>query len=52
MNLCVIGTGYVGLVAGTCLAELGHKVVCVDRDEDKIKIYQTNAERVFNISAG
>ena len=37
MNICVIGTGYVGLVAGTCLAESGNEVVCVDVDEDKIK---------------
>jgi len=37
MNLCVIGTGYVGLVAGTCLADLGHKVICVDNDPAKIE---------------
>lgn len=36
MNVCVIGTGYVGLVVGTCLAEIGHKVVCIDIDEKKI----------------
>ena len=36
MNVTVIGTGYVGLVAGACLAELGHHVVCVDKDADKI----------------
>jgi len=36
LRVSVIGTGYVGLVTGTCLAELGHDVVCVDRDETKI----------------
>ena len=37
MNLCMIGTGYVGLVSGTCFADLGNKVYCVDKDIDKIK---------------
>jgi UDPglucose 6-dehydrogenase len=37
MNICVIGTGYVGLVAGTCLAESGNDVICVDIDEKKIE---------------
>jgi UDPglucose 6-dehydrogenase len=36
MRIAVIGTGYVGLVTGTCLAEAGHDVVCVDIDENKI----------------
>jgi len=35
MNVAVIGTGYVGLVSGTCLAEKGHNVTCVDIDEEK-----------------
>ena len=37
MQICVVGTGYVGLVAGTCLADLGHTVVCVDKDSSKIE---------------
>ena len=37
MKLCVIGTGYVGLVAGTCLAEMGNSVICVDKDTEKLK---------------
>ena len=32
MNICVVGTGYVGLVTGTCFAEKGNKVCCVDID--------------------
>ncbi|MCZ8156335.1 MAG: UDP-glucose/GDP-mannose dehydrogenase family protein [Leptospira sp.] len=36
MKVCVVGTGYVGLVAGTCFAEYGNEVICVDKDEKKI----------------
>ena len=37
MNIAVIGTGYVGLVAGSCFAESGNDVICVDSDQDKVK---------------
>jgi UDPglucose 6-dehydrogenase len=37
MKICMIGTGYVGLVSGTCFAGIGHTVYCVDNNEDKIK---------------
>ena len=36
MKICMIGTGYVGLVSGTCFADLGNKVFCVDKDKKKI----------------
>ncbi len=36
MRIGMVGTGYVGLVSGTCFAEFGHTVICVDKDEDKI----------------
>src|ERR1700734_2168866 len=36
MRIMMIGAGYVGLVSGTCLADFGHEVVCVDLDESKV----------------
>ena len=36
MKLCMIGTGYVGLVSGVCFSDLGNDVICVDKDENKI----------------
>ncbi|OGS13282.1 MAG: UDP-glucose 6-dehydrogenase [Elusimicrobia bacterium RIFOXYA2_FULL_58_8] len=62
VNICVVGAGYVGLVSGACLAEIGHNVVCVDNDPAKIKmlekgimpIYEDDLERVVkkNVKAG
>ena len=40
MQICVIGTGYVGLVAGTCLAEMGNNVICVDNDTNKLALIE------------
>src|SRR6266852_5018730 len=43
MNVTVVGTGYVGLVSGTCLADFGHTVVCVDQDADRIAALNAGA---------
>jgi UDPglucose 6-dehydrogenase len=40
MKICIIGTGYVGLVTGTCFAQVGHNVVCVDCDAKKVAMLQ------------
>jgi len=37
MKLCMIGTGYVGLVSGVCFADIGNDVICVDKDLNKIE---------------
>ena len=37
MNICVVGAGYVGLVTGTCFAEKGNSVWCVDINEERIE---------------
>jgi len=47
MNLTIIGTGYVGLVTGTCFAEAGHKVICVDKDADKVKLLQGGGMPIY-----
>ena len=56
MNIAVVGTGYVGLVTGTCFAETGNQVVCIDIDEEKVNqmrngivpIYEPGLETIFS----
>ena len=62
MRICVIGTGYVGLVAGTCLADMGNDVICVDNDLEKliklndgiVPIYEPGLEELIkaNVTEG
>ena len=62
MNLVIIGTGYVGLVTGACFAEIGHQVVCVDKDQRKVEelrrlnisIYEPGLQQLVqqNVEAG
>ena len=47
MKICVVGTGYVGLVTGTCFAEFGVKVTCVDNDQEKIELLNSGRVPIF-----
>ena len=47
MKLCMIGTGYVGLVSGTCFADIGNQVYCVDKDISKIKKLNSNISPIY-----
>ena len=47
MRLCIIGTGYVGLVTGTCFAEVGHQVICVDNNEAKVRQLQAGQIPIY-----
>ena len=49
MNIAIIGSGYVGLVTGTCLAEIGHSVICVDNDPKKIRSLQRAKVPIFEL---
>jgi len=51
-NISVIGSGYVGLVTGTCLAEIGHKVICIDSNKEKIKKLQSNILPIYEPGLG
>ena len=48
MKISIFGTGYVGLVTGTCLSELGNEVVCVDIDEEKVNRLNRVRYRTMN----
>ncbi len=47
MKVCVIGTGYVGLVTGVCLSHIGHHVICVDNNEEKVKLMKSGQSPIF-----
>ena len=47
MKICMIGTGYVGLVSGACLADLGNTVWCVDKNKQKINMLNNNKIPIF-----
>lgn len=47
MKIAVAGTGYVGLVAGVCFAEVGHNVICVDVDENKVKLMESGVSPIY-----
>jgi UDPglucose 6-dehydrogenase len=47
MKISVVGTGYVGLVSGTCFAELNHEVTCIDIDEKKIQTLKEGGCPIF-----
>ena len=47
MKLVVAGTGYVGLVAGVCFAEVGHDVTCVDVDEKKVELMENGISPIY-----
>ena len=47
MRVCVIGTGYVGLVTGVCLSHIGHEVICIDNNEQKVKLMQSGQSPIY-----
>ena len=59
MKICMIGTGYVGLVSGTCFADIGHTVYCVDNNKDKIEklnhgespIYEPGLDELIRVNS-
>jgi UDPglucose 6-dehydrogenase len=47
MDIAIVGSGYVGLVTGACFADVGHNVICVDNDEEKIKTLQAGRIPIY-----
>lgn len=47
MRVCVIGTGYVGLVTGVCLSQIGHHVICIDNNEEKVKLMKSGQSPIY-----
>src|SRR5204863_8396514 len=47
MDISIIGSGYVGLVTGACFADVGHNVICIDNDEQKIKTLQAGGIPIY-----
>lgn len=47
VSICVIGSGYVGLVAAVCFAEIGHRVICVDNDEARVRTLKDGGVPIF-----
>ena len=47
MKICIIGTGYVGLVSGTCFSDMGNKVICVDTDKNKINKLDSGSVPIY-----
>jgi UDPglucose 6-dehydrogenase len=47
MKIAIIGTGYVGLVSGTCFSEFGHEVICIDKDSAKISELQAGRVPIY-----
>ncbi|MEL6685993.1 MAG: UDP-glucose/GDP-mannose dehydrogenase family protein [Pseudomonadota bacterium] len=47
MKVCMVGTGYVGLVSGVCFADFGHEIVCVDKDPKKIETLQSGGVPIY-----
>ena len=47
MRIVMIGTGYVGLVSGVCLADFGHEIICVDNDATKIEMLNSGEVPIF-----